>query len=202
MEATRLTRQGRLAEAMAILWGTATSGPGPKTEYNSESGAQPTANERQLPIIDMISLPRDGGQPRTAPWPGGEAAPAASTLLDRFRALSVPGGINGLQGDTKTRHLPDGTTFRDYSFSNKVGKRTYKLYVPSGYKGQSLPLIVMLHGCTQSPDDFAAGTRMNELAEKQMFFVVYPAQAQSANPSRCWNWFNEKEQQRDSGSRR
>ena len=57
----------------------------------------------------------------------------------------------------------------------------------------------MLHGCTQSPDDFAAGTRMNELAEELTFLVAYPAQDMSANVSKCWNWFDASNQQRDQG---
>lgn len=85
------------------------------------------------------------------------------------------------------------------SYSNQAGSRSYKLYIPSGYHGQPLPLMVMLHGCTQNPDDFAAGTRMNAIAEEKQCFVVYPAQTQSANSSKCWNWFNAIDQQRDQG---
>jgi predicted esterase len=76
------------------------------------------------------------------------------------------------------------------SFTNSAGTRAYKTYLPVRYRGQSLPLVVMLHGCGQTPDDFAAGTRMNRLADELGFIVVYPAQARSANPSRCWNWFS------------
>lgn len=89
--------------------------------------------------------------------------------------------------------------FIDASFTNDAGTRGYKLYVPTHYRGQPRPLIVMLHGCTQDPDDFAAGTRMNVLAESNSCFVVYPSQAESANKSRCWNWFDEADQQRDKG---
>ena len=95
--------------------------------------------------------------------------------------------------------MPDGARFLAGSYSNQAGSRAYKLYVPSTYHGQTLPLVVMLHGCTQSPDDFAAGTRMNVLAEEHGCLVAYPAQAASANISKCWNWFKAEDQQRDGG---
>jgi poly(hydroxyalkanoate) depolymerase family esterase len=98
-------------------------------------------------------------------------------------------------------HTPAGTAepFSAGSYSNAHGTRDYKLLIPSGYHGQPLPLIVMLHGCGQDPDDFAAGTRMNALAERNDCFVVYPSQTQGANPSRCWNWFEPRHQQRELG---
>jgi poly(hydroxyalkanoate) depolymerase family esterase len=89
--------------------------------------------------------------------------------------------------------------FRKGSYTNHAGTRAYKLFIPSGYRGQPLPLIVMLHGCTQNPDDAAAGTRLNALAEAELFFVLYPAQTVSANPNRCWNWFQPAHQHRGSG---
>jgi poly(hydroxyalkanoate) depolymerase family esterase len=60
-------------------------------------------------------------------------------------------------------------------------------------------MVVMLHGCTQTPEDFAAGTRMNALAERHRFLVLYPAQAANANGQKCWNWFRSADQKRDSG---
>ena len=95
--------------------------------------------------------------------------------------------------------LPEGAQFLSATFSNPAGTRPYKLYVPSGYQGQPAPLIVMLHGCTQSPDDFAAGTRMNAAAEEDTCLVAYPAQTSAANISKCWNWFSASNQQRDRG---
>ncbi|MGG0481753.1 PHB depolymerase family esterase [Priestia aryabhattai] len=87
------------------------------------------------------------------------------------------------------------------SFTSKTyNGRTYKLYVPSSYQGgAALPLVVMLHGCTQDPDQFAAGTQMNALEETEKFFVLYPEQPSSANSNKCWNWFDTAHQSRGSG---
>ncbi len=95
--------------------------------------------------------------------------------------------------------LYEGGQFVDGSYSNAAGTRAYKLYIPSGYRGQAVPLVVMLHGCTQTPLDFATGTHMNVLAEEHTFLVAYPQQAEGANSSGCWNWSQVADQQRDTG---
>ncbi len=95
--------------------------------------------------------------------------------------------------------VPPGARFLAASFANEAGARPYKLFVPSGYRSRPAPLIVMLHGCTQSPDDFAAGTEMNRLAEANNFLVAYPGQTSAANHAKCWNWFNAGDQQRGRG---
>lgn len=89
--------------------------------------------------------------------------------------------------------------FLSKTYANQAGSRKYKLYIPSTYSGQPMPLMVMLHGCTQNPDDFSAGTQMNIVAEERQCFVAYPAQEPSANISKCWNWFKAMDQQRGQG---
>jgi poly(hydroxyalkanoate) depolymerase family esterase len=115
------------------------------------------------------------------------------------RALGRKPGPGGAPGRPAPPPAPPGGEgqFLERSFTGPAGTRNYKLYVPAASTGQAL--VVMLHGCTQNPDDFAAGTRMNELAERDGFLVAYPEQAASANQRRCWNWFLPAHQRRDAG---
>lgn len=85
--------------------------------------------------------------------------------------------------------------FRDELF----GDGEYRLFIPPNAAKGQLPLVVMLHGCSQDPDDFAAGTSMNEAAASAGFAVLYPAQSKAANSQLCWNWFDAMHQQRGSG---
>ncbi len=95
--------------------------------------------------------------------------------------------------------VPNGAAYIKRTFTCEAGSREYKVYVPSSAAGKTLPLLIMLHGCTQDPDDFAVGTRMNRLAEEHGFIVAYPRQPMHANQSACWNWFNVNDQLRDAG---
>jgi poly(hydroxyalkanoate) depolymerase family esterase len=95
--------------------------------------------------------------------------------------------------------VPKGGKFVEAAYTNAAGSRAYKVYIPSRYQGQPLPLIVMLHGGTQTADDFAAGTRMNLIAEEQTCLVAYPVQPSQANPAKCWNWFRASDQRRGRG---
>lgn len=182
-EATRLTREGRLAEAMAVLRGALGSGAPTPPQTGGEGAATPPS------ILDLAPpAPGTGG---AWTWPG-EA--------QRARATAVPRRTRGKAGRGAPLPIPAGASFEERVFSSAAGSRPYKLYVPASAAGaKSLPVVVMLHGCTQSPDDFAAGTRMNAVAEEEGFLVVYPGQTRGANASLCWNWFNPADQERGRG---
>ena len=144
---------------------------------------------RQARFAEAKALLQQGGG-------GGSHLPGIQDLLSR-----LPNGFG--RAPVSVRKPRRGPVlpglFLDLSYANAAGSRTCRLYVPSGHTDQAVPLIVMLHGGTQSADDFAAGTRMNELAERHGFLVAYPEQSRAANPKGYWNWFQPKDQRRDGG---
>lgn len=133
-------------------------------------------------------------------------------IMHQLQNGFVSGGLPGLVGlgsSSRARPELDPADFDDAQFVTRTyscaaGSRDYKLFVPgmarsAAHRGQGLALIIMLHGCKQDPDDFALGTGMNELAEQSGFLVAYPKQASSSNHMGCWNWFNRRDQARESG---
>lgn len=92
-----------------------------------------------------------------------------------------------------------GEVIRDVHRS-PAGERAYRLYLPPGAReGPALPLVVMLHGCTQDADDVATGTRLDEHARRRGVAVLYPEQSEGAHPNRCWNWYEPAHQRRGEG---
>ena len=85
------------------------------------------------------------------------------------------------------------------SYASRSEKRSYKLYVPRGNREGRTALVVMLHGCMQGRDAFAAGTKMNEIAERENFLVLYPAQSVYAHRLGCWNWQDPDHQEKGRG---
>jgi len=90
--------------------------------------------------------------------------------------------------------------WQQYIYKSPAGTRPYFVYTPNTYQiGTAVPLVVMLHGRTQNPNDFATVTRMNDLAEEFNFIVAYPQQTKTSNQYTCWNWYDIAHQSRASG---
>ena len=202
-EALRLTRNGRLVEASALL-------------QRSLAGAS-TAPPDESTVAELLGglghlrspLPNDSHDAHPEA-PGAHAAPALNGLLDRLKAklpdlryihpAGLPGGTPSPRpGAAATAAAALGGEIRHLTHTEAAGTRSYDLYVPTGYTGDPVPLVVMLHGGRQDATDFAAGTRINDLAEQHTFLVAYPEQSSAANLGRYWNWFSATDQRAGAG---
>src|ERR1035437_8740321 len=198
-EATRLTRAGRLVEATALLQRMLRGETAPGMTFGTAGDIALTSRE-PLIIDAKANIIEETDRPHSR-------ATSTQPHMLRDELLHRTKGRSGLGLRAKIKRappstpdiVPEGERFIEGTYSNPGESRTYRLFTPSRYQGQPLPLVVMLHGCTQSPDDFAAGTRMNFIAEEQTCFVVYPAQRSEANQAKCWNWFRTVDHKRGEG---
>jgi poly(hydroxyalkanoate) depolymerase family esterase len=169
-EATRMTRDGRLGEATALI-------------QRLLAGDAPTPQ----PAEERVRIDPPAATPER---PRAKLRETLRRLAERARAVDV---------GTPSAPVPEGARFEARSFRCPQGARDFKLYVPAKLDEGPRPLVLMLHGCTQNPDDFALGTGMNAAAEEHGCLVAYPGQPASANQNRCWNWFRPEDQRRDLG---
>jgi poly(hydroxyalkanoate) depolymerase family esterase len=207
-EAARISRSGAVQKLLAEA---RQSGSGPAVLFRSASLSAP-ANKLSASMRGLV-----GNAARVAQRANFQAVTDSLQAALRTGLATVNVGNSGVLdvhayevGKTATgpTRSEDSTTspepgslgsFISATHAEATDKREYKLYIPPNAGGEPLPLVMMLHGCTQNPDDFAAGTGMNEAALKRGFYVLYPAQTQHANSSRCWNWFKHNHQQRGRG---
>ncbi|MDP9426383.1 MAG: PHB depolymerase family esterase [Actinomycetota bacterium] len=215
-EATRLMQEGRLSDATAAIQRALGGGSVPSFASTSmPTFTPPFASQFASTFAPATERFGDTDEPTEAygqvidvPLPPLTDRPDPQPTERSFRRGSDPGRVGRIRrapgkkprsGAPKPTVVPEGGRFVERSFTNGAGTRAYKLYVPSGYTGQEVSLVVMLHGCTQDPDDFADGTRMNAQAEGHTFLVAYPQQGGGSNMQKCWNWFKDGDQHRDRG---
>jgi poly(hydroxyalkanoate) depolymerase family esterase len=183
LEATRLTRSGDLSAAQAAIQAALNGASAP---------GGPTAAHGGMP------LPMPGPASVFTPQPMSRPSSLRETIDVLARVIGEP-GAHLPQGLRPAAPCGPGMTAGHHA---AVGLGCdYQLFVPPSRPAGAQPpaLVVMLHGCTQDPADFAAGTRMNDLAQEQGFIVLYPAQSRRMNPQGCWNWFKHSHQRRGRG---
>jgi len=160
-----------------------------------DSSSGPLRNVTQ--VIRQALSP--GGAPATAATPAAheEVIDVVARVVTPGDDIDVEPSIDRLPPRPMPVEVPG--SFETFQFTNAAGTLAYKLYTPASPGESPRPIVVMMHGCTQSVDDFAAGTQMNRLADEHGFLVVYPEQSAQANMSKCWNWFQQQNQLRDAG---
>ena len=220
-KATRLTSMGLLMDATrmiqnalfdATLGAGMGSAPEPATQPTAKTtikgvakaavkAFRPAANDAvqdiQARYETLFEAPSRGAS--NAPFGAPADAPAKRPAFRPDAASPQTGGPSG-----------SPASFTEGSFAYGGDAYPYRLYVPplppqpsppssAGHSAQRLPLVVLLHGCTQNALDFSKGTAMNKLAGQQGVMVLYPEQITKANSGRCWNWFEPGHQKRGQG---
>ncbi len=212
LQALQLTRSQNVMEATRVIQRAIADlqRPAPPVDEPRERAPALPPPPEVTRTADAVEPPpqrahtANSGEAATERRPSGRPRRRLGDVLKLLRQAKLSGlgrGAAPLPGLRKapTVVAPEGAAYLGRSFACAAGARDYKVYVPSGAEGRALPLIVMLHGCTQHPDDFAVGTGMNRLAEERGFIVAYPEQPSSANLAACWNWFDLAHQKRDEG---
>lgn len=190
---TQLLKSGGITEATETIRRSLNANYADNSNYQS-----PQENSRDI-IEGSYRVIDEDVKPEVSDEDNQEHPSIAENPMNKFADLRnyMEQFAKKTSGDKS--NIKEEENFIDGSFPNHIGTRGYKLYIPKNKQVTSPGLIVMLHGCTQDPADFARGTQMNALAEEHQCYVLYPAQSQGANNLRCWNWFNEMDQKRGQG---
>lgn len=212
IRATGSLRSGDPAAVAAVVrqsLALAGLGDGPAGVKNAAAdglaGGSPVA---VMTIIEeslaLAGLGTGGVAASTGPRPNlsGDKADARqrlSAVIEALRAGRLELNLPGMRAPVPPISVPPGAQFLERHFTSAAGSRRYRLYIPSTAGDGLQGLVMMLHGCNQNPEDFAAGTGMNALAEQHRLLVVYPGQAAGENSMACWNWFRPGDQMRGSG---
>ena len=201
--ALALMKNSNLAEATALLRKTLSGGDAVAalaergrrraTQFPSSHQAEP-ARSATAPTTDGDAA--DGRDPDFAFAPSPRAP--LGEVLRALRAGRANLPRTPFAPDERPSYPPDDN-FTSRSYRGPAGSLNYRLYVPADHATRQLALVLMLHGCTQNPEDFALGTQMNWLADEFGLIVAYPHQPRAANSSGCWNWFDKRHQHRGAG---
>lgn len=140
------------------------------------------------------------GSSKSVQTPAPDTTDPMTSVPERipFAASGLKQARSAAEMKPQVRDPDASSRFEARTFRGGQGPMIYWLYRPARIAAGA-PLVVMLHGCTQSPEDFARGTQMNLLADELGFVVAYPQQSPAANPQKCWNWFRPGDQHRDRG---
>ncbi len=203
LAATELTRAQKPMEATRLIQGALLLGRGePDSQFAPRGRAIENRSIEKPRVIDLTAeiLEPETTTPEQDRQQSGVRA--MGEVAAKFPGIDLPGfSLDGLAGSRprKALTIPEGALFLSRSFDGPAGSRSYRLYVPHRQHAGKRGLLIMLHGGTQNGEDFAAGTRMNTLAEEHGLLVAYPNQTKAANVSLCWNWFHPEHQTRGAG---